>query len=96
MRMTEQRAYVLLAVGLAIGGLFAALLARKKLRDSLRERGRHGLKLVKERADRLRTAAEEIAKRAREFVGPQCNSIETDSEAEKQDYQEEKRSILGG
>jgi hypothetical protein len=83
-------------MGLAAGGLIATLLARRKVRDLVRERGKDGIEFMKERATRLRAAAEEIAKRAREFVGPQPNSIETDSEAEKQAYQEEKRSNLGG
>jgi hypothetical protein len=83
-------------MGLAAGGLIATLLARRKVRDLVRERGKDGIEFMKERATRLRAAAEEIAKRAREFVGPQPNSIGTDSEAEKQAYQEEKRSNLGG
>ena len=96
MRMTERRPYVLLAIGLAVGGVVAMLLARKQVRDLLRERGMHGVEIVKERANRLRTAAEDLAKRTREFVGPQRNPLKTDTEAEKQDYQEEKRNILGG
>lgn len=94
--MTEQRPYVVLAVGLAVGGLLAMLLARRKVRDLLRERGMHGVEIVKEQATRLRAAAEDLAKRTREFVGPQPNPVKTDSEAERQAYQEEKREILGG
>ena len=96
MRMIEPRPYVLLAIGLAVGGVVAMLLARKRVRDLLRERGMHGVELVKERATRLRVAAEDLAKRTREFVGPQRNPLKTDTEAEKQNYQEEKREILGG
>jgi hypothetical protein len=96
MRMTERRTYLALAVGFAAGGLLATLLARSRARDLLRERGKGTVEFMKERAIRFRAAGEEIARRAREFVGPQRNSIETDSEAEKQAYQEEKRNTLGG
>ena len=96
MRMTERRPYVVLAVGLAIAGLIATLLARKTIRDSLRERGRHNLKLLKERANKLRTAAEEVAKRTKDFVGPHHSAVETDTEGEERAYQEDKLNILGG
>jgi hypothetical protein len=96
MRMTERKPYALLAIGLAVGGLVAGLLARKRVRDLLRERGMHGVEIVKERATRLRVAAEDIAKRTREFVGPRPPAVKTDTEAEKQAYEEERREILGG
>jgi hypothetical protein len=96
MRMTERKSYALLAIGLAVGGLVAGLLARKRVRDLLRERGMHGVEIVKERATRLRAAAEDIAKRTREFVGPRLAAVKTDTEAEKQAYEEERREILGG
>jgi hypothetical protein len=96
MRMTQRTTYVALAVGFAAGGLIATLFARSRVRDLLRERGKDSIEFMKERATRLRAAGEDIAKRAREFVGPQHNAIETDSEAEKQAYQEEKRNTLGG
>ena len=94
MRMTERKTYV--ALGFAAGALIATLLARRSVRDLVRERGKDSIEFMKERASRLRAAGEEIAKRAREFVGPQRNSIETDSEAENQAYQEEKRNTWGG
>lgn len=96
MRMTEQRSYVVFATGLAIGGLVATLLARKQVRDLLRERGRHGVEIARERASRLRSAAEDLAKRTRELVGSQRDPVKNDTEAERQAYQEEKRDILGG
>jgi hypothetical protein len=96
MRMTERKPYALLAIGLAVGGLVAGLLARKRVRDLLRERGMHGVEIVKERATRLRVAAEDIAKRTREFIGPRSPAVKTDTEAEKKAYEEERREILGG
>jgi hypothetical protein len=96
MQMAEQRSYVVVAVGLAVGGLIAMLLARKRVRNLLRGRAMRGVEFVKEPASRLRATAEEIAKRAREFVGPLLQPVKTDAEAEKQAYEKERREILGG
>jgi gas vesicle protein len=89
--------YLLIGIGLAaIGGLISALLARKETRNLLRERGRQSLDYFNHQAANLRDAADEIAKRAKDFVGPHRDSVKTDTAAEKQTYQEEKREILGG
>ena len=89
--------YLLIGIGLgAAGGLIAALLARKETRDLLRERSKESLDYLKQQAAQLREAADEIAKRAKDFVGPQRDSIKTDTEAERQAYQEDKRDVMGG
>ena len=89
--------YLLLGIGVgAIGGLISALLARKETRDLLRERTSKSLDYLNQQRAKLREAAEEIAKRGKQFVGPHRDSVKTDTEAEKQAYQEEKREILGG
>ena len=89
--------YFLIGIGVAaIGGLLSALLARKETRDVFRERSRKSLDYLNQKAAKLREAAEIIAKKGKEFVGPHRDSVKTDTEAEKQAYQEEKRDILGG
>jgi len=88
--------YLVFGIGLAaIGGLISALLARKETRDLLRERSRKSLDYLNQQAAKLREAADEIAKRAKDFVGPPRDSLKTDTEAERQAYQEDKRDILG-
>lgn len=93
-RETDKFSYLLFGIGLGVG--ISALLARKETRVVLRERGRKSLEYVNQQAAKLREAADEIAKRAKDFVGPQRDSVKTDTDAEKQAYQEEKREILGG
>lgn len=89
--------YLLIGIGLAaIGGLISALLARKETRDLLRKRGRQSFDYFDQQAAKLREAADEIAKRAKDFVGPPRDSAKTDKEGEKQAYQEDMRDILGG
>jgi gas vesicle protein len=96
-REPSKFSYLLCGIGLgAIGGLISALLARKETRDLLRERGRKSLDYVNQQAAKLREAADEIGRRAKDFVGPQRDSVKTDTAAEKQAYQEEKRETLGG
>lgn len=82
--------YLLIGIGLAAIGGLSALLARKETRNLLR------LDYFNQHAAKLRDAADEIAKRAKDFIGPHRDSVKTDTAAEKQTYQEEKREILGG
>jgi gas vesicle protein len=89
--------YLLVGLGLgAIGGLMAALLARKETRELLRERSINGLDYLNQQAGKLRESAEVIVKKGKEFIGPHCDSVKTDTEAEKQSYQEDRREHLGG
>jgi gas vesicle protein len=89
--------YLLVGLGLgAIGGLMAALLARKETRELLRERSINGLDYLNQQAGKLRESAEVIVKKGKEFIGPHCDSVKTDTEAQKESYQEEKREHLGG
>lgn len=89
--------YLLIGLGLgAIGGLMATLLARKETRELLRERSIDGLDYLNQKAGKLRESAEVIVKKGKEFIGPHCDSVKTDTEAQKQAYQEEKRENLGG
>ena len=99
MAMNDESKFSYLLVGLglgAIGGLMAALLARKETRELLRERSINGLDYLNQQAGKLRESAEGIVKRGKEFIGPHGDSVKTDTEAQKQAYQEEKREHLGG
>ena len=76
--------YLFIALGLglgAIGGLMAALLARKETRELLRERSINGLDYLNQQAGKLRESAEVIVKKGKEFIGPHCDSVKTDTEA---------------
>jgi gas vesicle protein len=89
--------YLLVGLGLgAIGGLMAALLSRKETRDLLRARSVNGLDFLNQKAGKLRESAEVIVKKGKEFIGPPCNGVTTDTEAQKQAYQENRRENLGG
>jgi gas vesicle protein len=89
--------YLLIGLGLgAIGGLMAAILVQKETREVLRERSRKSLDYLNQQAGKLRESAEGIVKKGKEFIGPPRNSVKTDTEAEKQAYQEEQRETLGG
>jgi len=96
MKTTEPGKLSYLLLGIGLGALGSVLLARKESRDLLRERSRKSLDYLNQQAAKLREAADEIAKRGKEFIGPHRDSVKTDTEAERQDYQEEKRDILGG
>jgi gas vesicle protein len=96
-REPGKSSYLLFGIGLgAIGGLISALMARKETRDVLRERSTKSLEYLNQQATKLREAADEIAKRGKEFVGRHRDAVKTDTEAEKQAHEEEKRETLGG
>jgi len=89
--------FLLIGLGLgAIGGLMAALLARQETRELLRERSNKGLDYLNQQAGKLRESADVIVKRGKEFIGPQCELVKTDMEAQKQAHQENRRDHLGG
>jgi gas vesicle protein len=89
--------HLLIGLGLgAIGGLMAAILGRKETREVLRERGGKSLDYLNQQAGKLRETADVIVKKGKEFIGPPRNSVRTDTEAEKQAYQEKQRETLGG
>ena len=96
MKTTEPGKLSYLLLGIGLGALGSVLLARKESRELLRERSRKSLDYLNQQAAKLREAADEIAKRGKEFIGPHRDSVKTDTEAEKQAYQEEKRETLGG
>lgn len=89
--------YLLIGLGLgAIGGLIAAVLARKDTRELLRERGRNSFDYLNEQVGKLRESADEIVKKGKEFIGPHGDSANSDTEAQKQAYREDRRETWGG
>jgi hypothetical protein len=89
--------YLLIGLGLgALGGLMFALLARKETREVLRERSGKSLDYLNQRVGKLLETADGIVKKGKEFIGPPRDSVKTDTDAEKQAYQEKQREPLGG
>ena len=89
--------YLLIGLGLgAIAGLLFASRSGEETRKYLRERSNKGLDTLNQRAGKLRESAEGIVKKGKEFIGPHRDSVKTDTEAEKQAYEEERRENLGG
>ena len=51
---------------------------------------------LNQQAGTLRESADLTVKKGKELIGPHCDSVKVDAEAEKQAHQEEKRENLGG
>lgn len=97
MRTTGESKLSFLLIGLAlgaIGGLTAALLARKETRDLLRERSRKSLDYLNHQGKKLRETTEGIVEKGKEHMSRRCCSVEATTEA--QEHQEERREHLGG
>lgn len=89
--------YLLVGLGLgAIGGLMAAILARKETREVLRERGGKSLDYLNQQAGKLRETADVIVQQGKKLMACKGDSVGHATEAEKQAYQEDKRENLGG
>jgi gas vesicle protein len=89
--------YFLVGMGLgAIAGLLFAPRSGEETRKYLRERSTKGLNTLNQQAAKLRESADKIVKKGKEVIGPHCDSVKTDPEAEKQAYEEERRENLGG
>lgn len=90
--------YLLIGLGLgAIGGLMAAILARKETREALRERGGKSLDYLNQQAGNLRETADVIVQQGKKLLA--CNGsdlVDRSTEAEKQAYREDTRENLGG
>ena len=95
MKTREPGNFLLFGIGLGAGVALVASLARKETRNLLRERSRKSLDYLNQQAAKLREAADETAK-ARDFVGPQRDSVKTETDAERLAYQEEKRDMPNG
>ena len=94
MRTNDESKFSFLLIGLglgAIGGLMAALLARKETRDLLAERSRNAVDYLNQQAKRLRETTEGIVEKGKELMSHRCCSGDATTEA----HQEERRETLG-
>jgi len=88
--------YLLIGLG-AVGGLMAAILARKETRELLRERSGKSLDYLNQQAGKLRETADVIVQQGKKLIACEgANSVDRSTEAEKQIYQEDRRENLGG
>jgi gas vesicle protein len=86
--------YLLVGLGLgAIGGLMAAILARKETREVLRERSGQSLDYLNQQAGKLRETADVIVQQGKKLIA--CKD-EHPTESDKQAYREGMRENLGG
>ena len=90
--------YLFIGLGLAaIGGLMAAILARKETREALREHSGKSLDYLNQQAGKLRETADVIVQQGRKLIGcDDSTSADRSTTAEKQAYQEDRREHLGG
>jgi gas vesicle protein len=85
--------YLLIGLGLAaIGGLMAALLARKETRELLRERSTEALDYLSQQGKKLRETTEGIVEKGKDLMSSRCCSVDATTEV----HQEERREKLGG
>jgi gas vesicle protein len=95
MRTNSESKFSFLLIGLglgAIGGLMAALFARKETRELLRERSTEALDYLSQQGKKLRETTEEIVEKGKEMISHRCCSGEATTGA--QEHQKEER--LGG
>ena len=95
MRTNGESKFSLLLIGLglgAIGGLMAALLARKETRDLLRERSTEALDYLSQKGKHLRDTTEGIVDKGRELMSHRCCSVDATAKV----HQEERRETLSG
>ena len=90
--------YLLIGLSLgAVGGLMAAIIARKETREVLRERSGKSLDYLNQQAGKLRETADVIVQQGKKLIACEgANSVDRSTEAEKQIYQEDRRENLGG
>ena len=90
--------YLLIGLGLgAIGGLMAAILARKETRELIRERGGKSLDYLNQQAGKLRDTADVVVQQGKKLIACKgSDSVDRPSELDKQVYREERRENLGG
>jgi gas vesicle protein len=96
---TESKfSYLLIGLGLgAVGGLMAALLVRKEMREIIRERSRKSLDYLNQQAGKLRETADVTVQQGNKLIAcKRSDSVADSTEAEKQTYQEDRRENLGG
>jgi gas vesicle protein len=76
--------FSLLLIGLglgAIGGLMAALLARKETRESLRERSTEALDYLSQQGKKLRETSKGIVEKGKQLMSHRCCSVDAATQA---------------
>ena len=84
MRTNDESKFSFLLIGLglgAIGGLMAALLARKETRDLVAERSRKAVDYLNQQAKKLRETSEGIVEKGKELMSHRCCSGDATTEA---------------
>jgi gas vesicle protein len=78
MRTNDESKFSFLLIGLslgAIGGLMAALLARKETRELLRERSTEALDYLSQQGKKLRETSEGIVEKGKELMSHRAKSL---------------------
>ena len=89
---------LLIALGLgAIGGLTAAILARRETRETLRDRGAKSLDYLNRQAGKLRERTDVIVQQGKKLI--ECegsDSVAHANDTDKRKSHKERRENLGG
>ena len=99
MRTNDESKFSFLLIGLglgAIGGLMAALLARKETRDLVAERSRKAVDYLNQQAKKLCETSEGIVEKGKQLMSHRCCSVDATTEAEKKVDEQERRERSGG
>jgi gas vesicle protein len=99
MKTNREFYFLSFIVGMALGAVAGLLLAPRpgeETRKYVRERSNKNLDYVNEQAAKLRRAAEALVEAGKKLLACQRQSVQTDTEAERQAYEEERRENLGG
>jgi hypothetical protein len=81
----------------AVGGLIAAIFARKETREALRERSGKSLDYLNQQAGKLRETADVIVQRGKKLIaGNGSDAVDHSTAAKRQAYEEDRRETLGG
>ena len=89
---------LLMGLGLgAIGGLMAAIFARKQTREVIRERSGKSLDYLNQQAGKLREITDTIVQQGKKLIAcKRLDSVDRSTEAEKKVEKEERRETLDG
>lgn len=86
-------------VAVGLGAVAALLLAPGRgdeMWKNLRQRSQRGLDILRKQAGKLRETADVMVKKGQGFIGSRHESAKNTQEAERQDYEEQKREHPGG
>jgi gas vesicle protein len=79
----------------AVAGLFLASRSGEETRKYLRDRSHKSLDYVKDQATKLRRTAEALVEAAKKLMACRHQPVQTDTEAERRSYEEQRRETLG-